>query len=138
MNFPLRGDENFIKNLKKGDVLYNVELEWNPDKCQAEVNVKSINFDHYEKEEKKENGKIVKRINTDNDSVWAVLYKGGVQTEKHNIMYGFYQTPKDALEAFKKLTEAMDDAAKKALNKEEKRLAKIVSKLTKGGDNANR
>jgi len=138
MYFPLRGDENFIKNLKKGDVLYNVELEWNPDKCQAEVNVKSINFDHYEKEEKTENGKIVKRVNVDNDSVWAVLYKGGVQTEKHNIMYGFYETPKAALEAFKKLTEAMDKAAQKAINKEDKRLEKIVKSLTKENANANR
>lgn len=125
MNFPLRGDESFIKNLKKGDILYNVELEWNPDKCKAEVNVKDIKFDHYEKDEQ---GKTVKRANT-GDDVWAVLSKGGIQTEKHNIMYGFYKTPLDALEAFKKLTEAMDKAASEGIKKETKRLEKLVKKL---------
>ena len=125
MNFPLRGDESFIKNLKKGDILYNVELEWNPDKCKAEVNVKDIKFDHYEKDEQ---GKTVKRANT-GDDVWAVLSKGGIQTEKHNIMYGFYKTPLDALEAFKKLTEAMDKAAAEGIKKETKRLEKLVKKL---------
>ena len=125
MNFPLRGDESFIKNLKKGDILYNIELEWNPDKCKAEVNVKDIKFDHYEKDEQ---GKTVKRANT-GDDVWAVLSKGGIQTEKHNIMYGFYKTPLDALEAFKKLTEAMDKAAAEGIKKETKRLEKLVKKL---------
>lgn len=127
MNFPLRGDESFIKNLKKGDILYNIELEWNPDKCQAEVNVKDIRFDHYEKDEP---GKTVKRAN-DGGDVWAVLSKGGIQTEKHNIMYGFYKTPMDALEAFKRLTEAMDSAALAGIKKEQKRLEKIAKRLAK-------
>lgn len=135
MNFPLRGDENFIKNLKKGDILYNIELEWNPDKCQAEVNVKDITFDHYEKDE---TGKTVKRANTDGD-VWAVLSRGGIQTEKHNIMYGFYKTPLDALEAFKSLTEAMDKAAEAGIKKENRRLEKLAKKLADSvkGDKSN-
>ena len=130
MNFPLRGDESFIKNLKKGDILYNIELEWNPDNCKAEVNVKDIKFDHYEKDEE---GKTVKRANEGGD-VWAVLTKGGIQTEKHNIMYGFYKTPLDALEAFKKLTEAMDDAAKEGIKKENRRLKRLVEKMAKQGE----
>ena len=130
MNFPLRGDESFIKNLKKGDILYNIELEWNPDKCKAEVNVKDIKFDQYEKDEE---GKTVKRANEGGD-VGAVLTKGGIQTEKHNIMYGFYKTPLDALEAFKKLTEAMDDAAKEGIKKENRRLKRLVEKMAKQGE----
>ena len=133
MNFPLRGDESFIKNLKKGDILYNIELEWNPDKCKAEVNVKDITFDHYEKDE---DCKKVKRA-TDGEDVWAVLSKGGVQTEKHNIMYGFYKSPLDALEAFKQLTEAMNTAASEGIKKEKKRLEKLVKKLTENGGKPN-
>ena len=87
-------------------------------------------FDHYEKDEE---GKTVKRANEGGD-VWAILTKGGIQTEKHNIMYGFYKTPLDALEAFKRLTEAMDDAAKEGLKKENRRLKRLVEKMAKQGE----
>ena len=48
MNFPLRGDEKFLRNLKKGDPLYIAEVNWNKDSGKMEVFVKSILFDHYE------------------------------------------------------------------------------------------
>lgn len=123
MFFPLKGDEKFLKNLKKGTPLYLSEIEWNPDKGEMEVIVKSIFFDHYE----------TKKVAAgDDDSViLAVLTKGGIQTESHNIAYGFYETPMKALESQKQLYQAGLNATEKAMKDEDKRLQKLVKKAIK-------
>ena len=120
MFFPLKGDENFLRNLKKGTPLYLSEVNWSPDKGEMEVVVKSIFFDHYDTK---------KEAHDDGDTViMAVLTKGGIQTECHNIAYGFYETPKKAIESMQKLYQAGLDAATKAMKDEDKRLQKLVKK----------
>ena len=121
MNFPLKGDEKFLRNLKKGDPLYIAEVNWNKDSGKMEVFVKSILFDHYEQ----------KMMDSNSNEIPAVLRKGSISTETHNILYGFYQTPMQALESMQKLYSAGLNAVKVAIKDEKHRLDKISEDLMK-------
>lgn len=121
MNFPLKGDEKFLRNLKKGDPLYIAEVSWNKDTGKMEVFIKSILFDHYEQKMMDENSKEIP----------AVLSKGSISTETHNILYGFYQTPMKALESMKLLYQSGLNAVKVAIKDETHRLNKIAENLAK-------
>lgn len=121
MNFPLKGDENFLRNLKPGTPLYIAEVNWNKDSGKMEVFVKSILFDHYEQ-------KMM-----DSNEIPAVLRKGSVSTETHNILYGFYQTPMQALESMRTLYSAGLNAVKVAIKDENKRLQKLVNATLPSG-----
>lgn len=121
MNFPLKGDEKFLRNLKKGDPLYIAEVNWNKDSGKMEVFVKSILFDHYEQ----------KMMDSTSNEIPAVLRKGSISTETHNILYGFYQTPMQALESMQKLYSAGLNAVKVAIKDEQHRLDKIAESLVK-------
>lgn len=121
MNFPLKGDEKFLRNLKKGDPLYIAEVNWNKDSGKMEVFVKSILFDHYEQ----------KMMDSNSNEIPAVLRKGSISTETHNILYGFYQTPMQALESMQKLYSAGLNAVKVAIKDEQHRLDKIAESLVK-------
>jgi hypothetical protein len=121
MNFPLKGDEKFLRNLKKGDPLYIAEVNWNKDSGKMEVFVKSILFDHYEQ----------KMMDSKSNEIPAVLRKGSISTETHNILYGFYQTPMQALESMQKLYSAGLNAVKVAIKDEQHRLDKIAESLVK-------
>lgn len=121
MNFPLKGDEKFLRNLKKGDPLYIAEVNWNKDSGKMEVFIKSILFDHYEQ----------KMMDSTSNEIPAVLRKGSISTETHNILYGFYQTPMQALESMQKLYSAGLNAVKVAIKDEQHRLDKIAESLVK-------
>jgi len=121
MNFPLKGDENFLRNLKPGTPLYIAEVNWNKDSGKMEVFVKSILFDHYEQKMMGSN------------EIPAVLRKGSVSTETHNILYGFYQTPMQALESMRTLYSAGLNAVKVAIKDENKRLQKLINANMPGG-----
>lgn len=121
MNFPLKGDEKFLRNLKKGDPLYIAEVNWNKDSGKMEVFIKSILFDHYEQ----------KMMDSNSNEIPAVLRKGSISTETHNILYGFYQTPMQALESMQKLYSAGLNAVKVAIKDEQHRLDKIAETLVK-------
>lgn len=114
MNFPLKGDEKFLKNLKKDTPLYIGEVNWNKSSGEMEVVIKTIYFDHYA-------DKMI-----DGQDIPAVLHKGSVNTETHNILYGFFESPLKALESLQTLYQAGLNATKKAIKKENKRLEKIV------------
>lgn len=119
MNFPLKGDINFLKNLKKGDPLYTIDMGWNPDKGESDVRIGQLFFDHFDEKVRIDEG----------DSIWGVCSKGGIQTEKHNLCYGFFQTPRLALEAFKALTNDWKKSIDKALKKDDERLNEWVTNL---------
>jgi hypothetical protein len=121
MNFPLKGDEKFLRNLKKGDPLYIAEVNWNKDTGKMEVFIKSILFDHYEQ----------KMMDENSNEIPAVLSKGSISTETHNILYGFYQTPMKALESMKTLYSAGLNAVKVAIKDETHTLNKIAENLAK-------
>lgn len=123
MFFPLKGDVDFLKNLKPGTPLYLCEAEWNPEKGDMDVIVKSIFFDRYE------NKKVGK--SEDDDVILAVLTKNKVQTESHNIAYGFFETPMKALQSIEKLYSSGLNSVEKAIKDEQKRLDKIAKKLAK-------
>ena len=115
MNFPLKGDEKFLRNLNKGTPLYIAEVNWNKNSGKMDVFIKSILFDHYEQ-------KMLDDVN----NIPAVLRKGNISTETHNILYGFYETPMKALESMKALYSSGLDAVNKAINDEEKRLKDLI------------
>ena len=115
MNFPLKGDEKFLRNLKKNTPLYIAEVGWNKDTGKMDVIIKSILFDHY-----------AQKMADDKGDIPAVLKKGSVSTETHNILYGFYETPMKALESMLILYESGVKATKKAIADETNRLQKLI------------
>jgi hypothetical protein len=117
MNFPLKGDEKFLRNLKKDTPLYIAEVNWNKDSGKMDLVIKTILFDHYEQ----------KMMDGDKNSIPAVLRKGSISTETHNILYGFYETPMKAMESMRQLYQAGLDATKQAIKEENKRLQKLVN-----------
>lgn len=119
MNFPIKGNRDFLKNLKKGTQLYIIDAGWDADGGKFDVTVKAMVFDHY-----KENAI------TSDDTIMAVMHVGKIEVE-HNICYGFFDTPMAALEAFKKFTTSMIKATDKAINRENKRLEAMVRGLSK-------
>ena len=68
MNFPLKGDEKFLRNLKPGTPLYIAEVNWNKESGKMDLVIKSILFDHYEQ----------KMMDDDKNNIPAVLRKGSV------------------------------------------------------------
>ncbi len=123
MNFPLKGDENFLRNLKKDTPLYIAEVNWNKDSGKMDLVIKTILFDHYEQ----------KMMDGDKNSIPAVLRKGSISTETHNILYGFYETPMKAMESMRQLYQAGLDATKQAIKDENKRLQKLVNATLPSG-----
>ena len=123
MNFPLKGDEKFLRNLKKDTPLYIAEVNWNKDSGKMDLVIKTILFDHYEQ----------KMMDGDKNSIPAVLRKGSIYTETHNILYGFYETPMKAMESMRQLYQAGLDATKQAIKEENKRLQKLVNATLPSG-----
>ena len=123
MNFPLKGDEKFLRNLKKDTPLYIAEVNWNKDSDKMDLVIKTILFDHYEQ----------KMMDGDKNSIPAVLRKGSISTETHNILYGFYETPMKAMESMRQLYQAGLDATKQAIKDENKRLQKLVNATLPSG-----
>lgn len=123
MNFPLKGDEKFLRNLKKDTPLYIAEVNWNKDSGKMDLVIKTILFDHYEQ----------KMMDGDKNSIPAVLRKGSISTETHNILYGFYETPMKAMESMRQLYQAGLDATKQAIKEENKRLQKLVNAILPSG-----
>lgn len=123
MNFPLKGDEKFLRNLKKDTPLYIAEVNWNKDSGKMDLVIKTILFDHYEQ----------KMMDGDKNSIPAVLRKGSISTETHNILYGFYETPMKAMESMRQLYQAGLDATKQAIKEENKRLQKLVNATLPSG-----
>jgi hypothetical protein len=85
--------------------------------------IKTILFDHYEQ----------KMMDGDKNSIPAVLRKGSISTETHNILYGFYETPMKAMESMRQLYQAGLDATKQAIKEENKRLQKLVNATLPSG-----
>ena len=118
MNFPLKGDTKFLSNLKKGDTLFCCEAEWNPEHGHTEVFVKKIYFDKYD-------DKAVK--SDDDEAIYAFLSSetGVVKTGSMNILYGFYETPLDALNSLRVLYSEGLDAVNKTIKQEKRRIAEL-------------
>jgi hypothetical protein len=70
-------------------------------------------------------------MDSKSNEIPAVLRKGSISTETHNILYGFYQTPMQALESMQKLYSAGLNAVKVAIKDEQHRLDKIAESLVK-------
>lgn len=122
MFFPLKGDEKFLRNLKKGTPLYICEASWNPNKGEMDVLIKTIFFDHYD-------NKKVAQDKENRTVLMAVLTKNNIQTESHNILYGFYETPMKALESMKQLYSSGLESIESAIKSENKRLNGLAKDL---------
>lgn|SRR5574344_335518 len=115
MNFPLKSDLKFVNNLKKGNTLYLVSAEWDANSGSFKVIPTAMTFDSYD---------TVKVNDADNTTIMANLTINGKTMEKHNLYYGFYASPLDALNNFKRFTELLLNQAMSAIDKENARQEK--------------
>lgn len=123
MNSPIKSNMDYISNLKNGDPVYTVMMDWYKDKCEWDIKVDRFIFDSYlpEKVTIDENGK---HYNAN------LKHAGGVNCETHDLNSGFFKTPLEALESSESMIKSLLSSIHNSIDKENKRLSKIVDVLS--------